>query len=113
MPTMASRGPRRDLPGQSIPRSKFGAPSVPARAVDRPRVLESLNDNEWRLAALTGGPGTGKTVGAAQWFARLGSVPREWITLDPQDDRPERFWLIVASALDRAVPGAFSESVNA
>src|SRR5271165_5638404 len=79
---------------QSIPRSKFGAPLVPGRALDRPRVFEALSGSEWRAALITGGPGTGKTVCTAQWFEGLGPALREWVTIDANDDRPERFWLI-------------------
>ena len=47
----------------------------------------------------------------AQWFEAWEGVAREWVTLDAGDDRPERFWLAVAVALDRAVPGAFAGAV--
>ena len=59
---------------------------------------------------MTGGPATGKTVSVAQWFETLGPVAREWVTLDADDDRPERFWLTFVLALERAVPGAFARS---
>src|SRR5271169_439754 len=103
----------RDQLGPSIRRSKFGAPAVPGRAIARTRLVEILDDDDWRVAIVTGGPGTGKTVCVAQWFAGLGPVRREWVTLDMHDDRSERFWLIVANALEIIVPGAFSESVDA
>ena len=62
---------------------------------------------------MTGGPATGKTVAVAQWFGTLDPVAREWVTLDAHDDRPERFWLTFAVALDRAVPGAFAPAAAA
>jgi LuxR family transcriptional regulator, maltose regulon positive regulatory protein len=49
-------------------------------------------------------------VSVAQWFQALDPVAREWVTLDADDDRPERFWLTLVLALDRAVPGAFAEA---
>ena len=91
-----------------VPGSKFGCPAVPVRAVARPRLAEVLAQPDWRVALVTGGPATGKTVAVAQWFETLGPVAREWVTLDAGDDRPERFWLTFALALDRAVPGAFA-----
>ena len=93
-----------------VPRSKFGCPAVPVRAIARPRLGEVLTGPEWRVALVTGGPGTGKTVAVAQWFGTLGPVAREWVTLDAHDDRPERFWLTFALALERAVPGAFAQA---
>jgi LuxR family maltose regulon positive regulatory protein len=63
------------------------------------------------VALVTSGPATGKTVSVAQWFQTLGSVAREWVTLDAHDDRPERFWLTFVVALESAVPGAFDQAV--
>ena len=97
----------------SVPRSKFGCPAVPARAIARPRLGEVLAQPDWRVALVAGGPATGKTVAVAQWFQALGPVAREWVTLDAGDDRPERFWLTFALALDRAVPGAFAPAAAA
>jgi LuxR family transcriptional regulator, maltose regulon positive regulatory protein len=74
----------------SVPRSKFGCPAVPVRAIARPRLAEVLAQPDWRVALVTGGPATGKTVSVAQWFQALGPVAREWVTLDAGDDRPER-----------------------
>ena len=97
----------------SVPRSKFGCPAVPARAIARPRLAEVLVQPDWRVALVTGGPATGKTVAVAQWFQALGPVAREWVTLDAGDDRPERFWLTFVLALERAVPGAFVQAAGA
>ncbi|HTQ89642.1 MAG TPA: AAA family ATPase, partial [Streptosporangiaceae bacterium] len=95
-----------------VPRSKFGCPAVPARAIARPRLAEVLAQPDWRVALVTGGPATGKTVLVAQWFQSLGPVAREWVTLDASDNRPERFWLTLALALERAVPGAFAQAAE-
>jgi LuxR family transcriptional regulator, maltose regulon positive regulatory protein len=65
------------------------------------------------VALVTGGPATGKTVAVAQWFGTLDPIAREWVTLDAGDDRPERFWLTFALALERAVPGAFAQAAAA
>ena len=97
----------------SVPRSKFGCPAVPVRAIARSRLAEVLAQPDWRVALVTGGPATGKTVSVAQWFQALGPVAREWVTLDAGDDRPERFWLTFVLALERAVPGAFARAASA
>jgi LuxR family transcriptional regulator, maltose regulon positive regulatory protein len=97
----------------SVPRSKFGCPAVPVRAIARPRLMEVLAQPDWRVALVTGGPATGKTVSVAQWFETLDPIAREWVTLDTGDDRPERFWLTFVLALERAVPGAFAHAVAA
>ena len=96
-----------------VPRSKFGCPAVPVRAIARPRLAEVLDQPDWRVALVTGGPATGKTVAVAQWFRTLDPIAREWVTLDAHDDRPERFWLTFVLALERAVPGAFAPAAAA
>ena len=96
-----------------VPRSKFGSPAVPFRAITRPRLGRVLAEPDWRVALVTGGPATGKTVSVAQWFETLEPIAREWVTLDAGDDRPERFWLTFALALERAVPGAFAQAAAA
>ncbi len=93
-----------------VPRSKFGCPAVPVRAIARSRLGEVLAQPDWRVALVTGGPATGKTVSVAQWFQTLDPIAREWVTLDAHDERPERFWLTFVLALDRAVPGAFART---
>ncbi len=106
----------RAVPGGGplpVPRSKFGCPAVPVRAIVRPRLGEALAEPDWRVALVTGGPATGKTVAVAQWFGTLDPVAREWVTLDAGDDRPERFWLAFVLALERAVPGAFAQAAAA
>ena len=96
-----------------IPRSKFGCPAVPVRAIARPRLAEVLAQPDWRVALVTGAPASGKTLAVAQWFETLGPIAREWVTLDADDDRPERFWPTFTVALDRAVPGAFASAAAA
>jgi ATP/maltotriose-dependent transcriptional regulator MalT len=86
----------------TIPASKFGCPAVPARAIRRPRLADVLAQPDWRTALVTGGPATGKTVSVAQWYESLGGTARDWVTLDSDDDRPERFWLTLVLALERA-----------
>jgi ATP/maltotriose-dependent transcriptional regulator MalT len=81
-----------------------GARQYRLRAIARPRLGQVLAEPDWRVALVTGGPGTGKTVSVAQWFATLDPVAREWVTLDAHDDRPERFWLTFVLALGRG-PG--------
>jgi ATP/maltotriose-dependent transcriptional regulator MalT len=60
-----------------VPLSKFGCPAVPVRAIARPRLGEVLAQPDWRVALVTGGPATGKTVAVAQWFSTLDPVARE------------------------------------
>jgi LuxR family maltose regulon positive regulatory protein len=46
----------------------------------------------------------GKTTLLADWAARA-TLPVAWLSLDPDDNDPVRFWRHVATALDRVVGG--------
>src|SRR5580693_5147139 len=48
--------------------------------------------------------GYGKTVLLADW-ARAGQRPVAWLSLDPGDNDPARFWRHAVAALDRVRPG--------
>jgi LuxR family maltose regulon positive regulatory protein len=48
--------------------------------------------------------GFGKTALLADW-ARRSQRPVAWLSLDPGDNDPARFWRHVAAALDRMCPG--------
>ncbi len=52
--------------------------------------------------------GFGKTTLLADWATRT-SCPVAWLSLDPQDNDPARFWRYVVAALDRACGGGLAE----
>jgi LuxR family transcriptional regulator, maltose regulon positive regulatory protein len=89
--------------------AKLAPPKVPAHAIPRPRITGRLAE-PWRLAVVTGGPGTGKTVMASQWFETLAADRRAWVSLDPADDRPTQFWPTVVTALEGAATGSFART---
>jgi LuxR family maltose regulon positive regulatory protein len=77
-------------PGMAVlPRSRVGA------------LIEAAASR--RVTLVTGPPGAGKTIAAAQWAAsRPASRRPGWVALDAGDTRPERFWRYVTAALSRA-----------
>ena len=76
--------------------------------VSRPRLLAQLDDGAQQLLTLVSAPaGAGKTTLLAAWSAegkRPGPVV--WLSLDPGDNEPARFWAYALAALCRsgAVP---------
>ena len=66
--------------------------------------MTRVSGDDWRVCIVAAGPGTGKTTFAAQWLAGTDGA---WLSLDDAADHPETFWLSVATALQRARPGAF------
>ena len=109
--TVPARTAASILPESWLPllSAKLAPPRVPAHAVSRPRITDRLAE-PWRLAIVTGGPGTGKTMIVSQWFEALATNRKAWVSLDPTDDRPSQFWPTVATALDRAATGAFTRT---
>ena len=85
--------------------TKLHVPSPRPGLVPRPRLVAQLDE---RLAAglvLVSAPaGFGKTSLLAEW-ARHGDRPVAWLSLDPGDNDPARFWRYLAAAMDRVRPG--------
>jgi LuxR family transcriptional regulator, maltose regulon positive regulatory protein len=85
--------------------AKLNVPEIRRDHLDRPRLIEGLNAGMARDVILVCTPaGFGKTTLLADWAARA----RErvaWLSLDPDDNDPMRFWRYVVVALDRACEG--------
>src|SRR5215470_15913758 len=81
-----------------MPRSQQGF-------VVRLRLVEALDEGLSRRLMLVCAPaGFGKTALLADW-ARRGSRPVAWLSLDAGDNDPARFWRHAVAALDRVRPG--------
>lgn len=90
-----------------IARTKLAVPVPRARSriVARSRLLHALNDGlSARLTLVCAPTGWGKTTAVAEWAAR-GDARFVWVSLDPSDDEPVRFWRCVVSSLASAEPG--------
>jgi len=89
--------------GDPILTSKITAPSVPAWAVERPRITELIAEGtRWcPLTVVTGPPGAGKTMAVALW-ASAETGPVAWVGLDEFDNGPGTFWSYVVAALRRS-----------
>src|SRR6266542_6582917 len=73
--------------------------------VPRPRLAGALDEGLARGLALVCAPaGAGKTALLADW-AQHSRRPVAWLSLDPGDNDPARFWRHTVAALDRARPG--------
>jgi LuxR family transcriptional regulator, maltose regulon positive regulatory protein len=87
---------------------KLGPPSMPGRVVVRPRLFALLDAGVERPVTLVAAPaGSGKTMLLTSWMAAVSPPgPVAWLSLDPGDNEPVRFWTYVLAALCRsgAVP---------
>ncbi len=86
--------------------TKLVPPRIPPSYVARPRLHDQLQaGTERALTVVSAGAGWGKTLATAHW-ATTGALPGPlgWVSLDPADDEPGRFWTCAIAALRVAVP---------
>jgi hypothetical protein len=85
--------------------TKLHVPRPPDSLVARRRLGEALGGGSaGDLIVVSAPAGFGKTSLLADWIRRR-SRPAGWLTLDPGDNDPVRFWRHVAAALDHVCPG--------
>jgi LuxR family transcriptional regulator, maltose regulon positive regulatory protein len=103
-PDAAAAGARADLLA-----TKLNVPRA-GELLGRSRLTERLDQGMTREVLLVCTPaGFGKTTLLAGWAASA-SWPVAWLSLDPEDNDPVRFWRYVVAALDR-VRGGLAEQL--
>jgi LuxR family maltose regulon positive regulatory protein len=79
--------------------TKFHLPSARQTFVDRPRLLELLNEGlKGRLTLISAPAGFGKTTLVTAWRERS-EMPLAWFSLDEEDNEPTRFLDYLIAAL--------------
>jgi LuxR family maltose regulon positive regulatory protein len=81
--------------------SKLRPPRLPSSLVSRERLLARLDVGlERKLTLLCAPAGFGKTTLVRQWIADRGTrlPPVAWVSLDPGDNDPVRFWRYLITA---------------
>ena len=87
--------------------TKVRAPVIRTGLVPRRRLVDALDaaTARARLVLVSGMAGIGKTTLVSQWTAELSATtPVAWLTLDPRDNDPTRFWRYVQTAVAVACP---------
>src|SRR4051794_36200708 len=94
--------------------TKFHAPQDRPGLVDRGSLLALLGaERRARLTLVSAPAGAGKTTLLSQWHAAAAEErPFAWLSLDPEDADPVRFWGLVVDALRTVHPG-FGEQAAA
>ncbi|HEY1622445.1 MAG TPA: LuxR C-terminal-related transcriptional regulator [Streptosporangiaceae bacterium] len=89
----------------SVLATKLHVPRAQPGFVPRLRLTARLDEGLARGVTLVCAPaGSGKTSLVAAW-ARARALPVAWLSLDPGDNDPARFWRHAVAALDLARPG--------
>lgn len=85
---------------------KLQIPRLTLAVLRRRRVTDLIEQAAAHRVTLVSGPaGAGKTVACASWAAVAPATRRvAWLTVDPQDTEPARFWAYARAALARAGP---------
>ena len=85
--------------------TKVNLPRTRPDLLARSRLFRRLDEGLSRPLVLVCTPaGFGKTTLLADWAAEA-TLPVAWLSLDPDDNDPMRFWRYVVAALDRVVGG--------
>jgi LuxR family transcriptional regulator, maltose regulon positive regulatory protein len=89
--------------------TKLNVPGLRRRLVERPRLLERLDQTSGaKLTLVSAPPGFGKSTLIASWLAK-GAESRKhrvaWVSLEHADDEQAVFWTYVIEALRKALPG--------
>ena len=93
---------------QQLLRTKFHLPSVRAEIVRRPRLTDLIDRGlEGPLTLISAPAGTGKSTLVGEWRESDAGRNRQfaWLSLDPADSDPVRFFTYFAAALDGIRPG--------
>jgi LuxR family transcriptional regulator, maltose regulon positive regulatory protein len=90
--------------GMPLLASKLAMPRLPARVVPRPRLFAMLDTGVRGPVTLVAAPaGAGKTMLLGSWIASARPPGRvAWLSLDPADNDPARFWAYVLAAVHDA-----------
>ncbi len=83
--------------------TKLHRPVLPLKRVQRPQLMHRLNDGlitGHQLTLVSAPPGFGKTLCISEWVSAL-DWPVAWLSLDPADDDPVRFFTYLIAALGK------------
>jgi LuxR family maltose regulon positive regulatory protein len=85
--------------------AKLAAPRRRRNLVRRPRIVRMLDESAGAALTLVAAPaGYGKSTAVREWCACRGAA-LAWVTLDVGDNDLVRFWMYVATAVDRVREG--------
>ena len=106
---MAASAPPAAAMPMSLLATKLFVPPARADLMPRPRLFDHIRHClAGQLTVIAAPAGFGKTTLLSAWRAAAGqdAPPLAWVSLDPADNDPPRFWSYALAALDRVAPGS-------
>jgi LuxR family transcriptional regulator, maltose regulon positive regulatory protein len=95
----------RPLQDDDLLITKLVSLQPPPSLVSRRQLLKRLNDSfQHKLTLICAPAGFGKTTLLSEWLAQM-PHPITWLSLDPGDSDPQRFWRYVIAACQRFQEG--------
>src|SRR5258708_32863342 len=96
-----AQGPEQMQPA-SILLPKLRPPRLPSLCISRGRLLARLEESrQGKLTFVLAPAGSGKTTLVRQWIETQGQDTMvSWLSLDPEDDDPIRFWHYMLTACE-------------
>jgi LuxR family transcriptional regulator, maltose regulon positive regulatory protein len=94
--------------------TKLHVPELRQKLISRTGLVDALSaGHDHKLTLLDAPAGWGKTTLLAEWIACDQERHRfAWVSLDPADNDPVRFWTYVVAALQKANPGIAARSLE-
>ncbi|WP_318247305.1 LuxR C-terminal-related transcriptional regulator [Halobacillus litoralis] len=81
--------------------TKLYTPSLQPKFVQRPHLIERMNENAHKKMTLVSAPaGFGKTSLISEWIAEC-MLPATWVSLDEWDNDPTRFFTYLLTSLQK------------
>jgi LuxR family maltose regulon positive regulatory protein len=109
--TLISRDPVSGHVPSALLTTKLHVPHPRRMLVSRPRLLAQLDDGFTRPVTLVAAPpGFGKTTLLSDWIAQR-EVRAAWVSLNPDDDDPARFWAYMIAALETLQAGVGEQAL--
>lgn len=90
--------------------TKFFKPFLPNNLIARPRLTALLQEvgPNCKLVLISAPAGFGKTTLVVEWLAATGQEAA-WLSLDPADSEPARFWKYLGAGLAALQPDLFQD----
>src|SRR5262245_22825331 len=92
--------------------TKIGIPTIRPDLLPRSHLIGRLEEATSRdFVLVSTPPGFGKTTLLASWAKRT-ERPLTWLSLDPDDNDPGRFWRYIVAAVDRVHNGIGEQALS-